>query len=208
MAFKRNRLYVIWINMKGRCFNQSRPDYKYYGGRGITVCDEWKNSFQDFKSWAMSSGYNDNLTIDRIDVDGDYCQENCRWIPFSDQRENTRQTRKITINRETKTIKSWCRQYGISYDMVMMRIHRGMDDVSALLTPKRKENKMNRLTMWYDGNHAICENEKCSSGDCPFADPICEQVQNIIDRLTAYEDTGLEPEEIIELKARMEELEK
>lgn len=75
MAFKRKRLYVIWINMKGRCFNQSRPDYKYYGGRGITVCDEWKNSFQDFKSWAMSSGYNDNLTIDRIDVDGDYCPE-------------------------------------------------------------------------------------------------------------------------------------
>ena len=56
---------------------------------------------------------------------------------------------------------------------------------------------MERLTMWYDGNHAICENEECTSGDCPFADPICEQVQNIIDRLAAYEDTGLEPEEII-----------
>lgn len=56
---------------------------------------------------------------------------------------------------------------------------------------------MERLTMWYDGNHAICENEECTSGDCPFADPICEQVQNIIDRLAAYEDTGLEPEEIL-----------
>ena len=67
---------------------------------------------------------------------------------------------------------------------------------------------MERLTMWYDGNHAICENGECSSGNCPFADPICEQVQNIIDRLAAYEDTGLEPEEIIELKARMEGLEK
>lgn len=55
---------------------------------------------------------------------------------------------------------------------------------------------MERLTMWYDGNHAICENEECTSGDCPFADPICEQVQNIIDRLAAYEDTGLEPEEV------------
>ena len=55
---------------------------------------------------------------------------------------------------------------------------------------------MDRLTMWYDGNHAICENEECTSGDCPFADPICEQVQNIIDRLAAYEETGLEPERI------------
>lgn len=61
---------------------------------------------------------------------------------------------------------------------------------------------MERLTMWYDGNHAICENEECTSGDCPFADPICEQVQNIIDRLAAYEDTGLEPEEIGALKSR------
>jgi hypothetical protein len=58
--------------------------------------------------------------------------------------------------------------------------------------------------MWYDGNHAICENEECSSGDCPVADPICEQVQNIIDRLAAYEDTGLEPEEIQKLKAEAE----
>lgn len=61
---------------------------------------------------------------------------------------------------------------------------------------------MDRLTMWYDGNHAICENEECTSGDCPFADPICEQVQNIIDRLAAYEDTGFEPEEIGALKSR------
>lgn len=67
---------------------------------------------------------------------------------------------------------------------------------------------MKRLTMWYDGNQAICENEECSLSDCPFADPICEQVQSIIDRLAAYEDTGLEPEEIIELKARMEGIEK
>ena len=66
---------------------------------------------------------------------------------------------------------------------------------------------LSRMTMWYDGNHAICENEECSLSDCPFADPICEQVQSIIDRLAAYEDTGLEPEEIIELKARMEGLE-
>lgn len=133
---RRTRLYVIWGNMKGRCFNKNRPDYKHYGERGITVCDSWKNSFKEFEAWAYSAGYNDGLTLERKNNDWNYCPENCIWIPFRDQGENTRQARKITINGETKTIKSWCRKYGISYCMVMQRIHRGMDDVSALLAPK------------------------------------------------------------------------
>jgi len=81
------RLYRIWRSMKSRCYNPNHNSYKYYGGKGIKICDGWKNDYLAFKSWALANGYKDDLTIDRINPDGNYCPKNCRWIPKS---ENSR----------------------------------------------------------------------------------------------------------------------
>ena len=86
----KTKLYHIWIGMKSRCYAPQSTAYKNYGGRGITVCQEWKNSFLSFKQWALSHGFSDDLSIDRINVNGDYSPENCRWVSNSIQQFNKR----------------------------------------------------------------------------------------------------------------------
>lgn len=87
------KLYNIWLRMKGRCNRPTATSYQYYGGRGICVCDEWQNDFAAFRDWAMSHGYQEGLSIDRIDPDGNYCPENCRWITMAEQQRNKRNSK-------------------------------------------------------------------------------------------------------------------
>ena len=119
--------------MKGRCYNSHDPRYDRWGGRGIKVCDEWKESFEAFYSWALSSGYNDDLTIDRIDNDGDYTPENCRWATQKEQSRNRSTNINFTIGNSTRTLTEWCEIFNLDFKTVNARYQRngfiGIDEL-------------------------------------------------------------------------------
>ena len=89
-----HRLFGIWNGMKTRCYNENNKDYKDYGGRGIRICDEWLSDFLSFYNWAMENGYQDDLTIDRVEVNGNYEPSNCKWSTRAEQSRNQRRTKK------------------------------------------------------------------------------------------------------------------
>ena len=135
-----SRLYAIWDNMRSRCNNSNNPKYKDYGGRGISVCQEW-DDFSTFKEWALENGYRDNLSIDRIDVNGGYSQENCRWATQKDQSRNTRVNHFVTYNGETKTIAEWAEIKDIPYHTLKHRINKyGFTAEEALTIPVKIGN--------------------------------------------------------------------
>ena len=117
------RLYRIWSNMKNRCTNPNADNYSFYGGRGIKVCDEWRDDFIPFRDWAMANGYAVNLTLDRIDNDGNYEPSNCRWETHLHQCNNTRRNHLITFRGETHTIAEWSRIVGMNVDTLERRIN-------------------------------------------------------------------------------------
>ena len=138
-----SRLYAIWNNMKKRCQNPKDREYPRYGGRGIKVCDEWLNDFQAFHDWAMANGYDEmaprgQCTIDRINNDGNYCPENCRWATAKEQANNTRRTRFIEFDGERHSVTEWARRLGINQSTLSMRINKyGWSAEKALKTEVR-----------------------------------------------------------------------
>lgn len=133
----RTRLYHIWKNMRQRCGNPHKPDYLYYGGRGIIVDERWED-YSSFEKWAVENGYRDDLTIDRINVNGNYCPENCRWVSMTEQARNMSKNRIITYNGESHCLAEWAEILGISAKVLGQRVNRyGWSVERAFTTPVR-----------------------------------------------------------------------
>jgi hypothetical protein len=118
----KTRLYRVWYEMRCRCYKKSSPDYPRYGGRGINVCYKWRKSFIPFREWAIANGYNENLTLDRINNESDYSPDNCRWVTRETQNNNTRRNYYITYNGETLTLSQWSKKCGINKNTLHSRL--------------------------------------------------------------------------------------
>lgn len=126
------RLNRIYRMMLDRCNNPYSTAYRYYGAKGIRVCSEWENDFERFYKWAMSNGYADSLTIERVDFNGDYHPHNCKWIPFPDQARNSRQCHYQIIDGEKLCLAEIARKYNISYGTVRDRYAHGKRDMQLI----------------------------------------------------------------------------
>lgn len=127
-------LYRVWQAMIQRCENPNDKYYKNYGGRGIKVCPEWKKDFTTFMTWALANGYEKGLSIDRINNDGNYESENCRFVPMARQSRNTRRNKPIKIGNEVKLAVDWAKQVGIIPQTLRWRFNAGWPE-HRLLEP-------------------------------------------------------------------------
>ena len=137
------RLYRIWKAMRERCNTKSCSTYKNYGARGIKVCSEW-NDYLAFKEWALSNGYTDELTIDRINVNGNYEPDNCRWATYKVQSNNTRHNHYISYKDETRTISEWADLLGVKPYLINNRLRRGWAVEDALFMPPNSTKNYKR----------------------------------------------------------------
>lgn len=133
------RIHNIWRSMKRRCYTKSHIEYKRYGARGIIVCDEWNNDFEKFYEWSMKNGYNDNLSIDRIDVNGNYEPSNCRWVTMKEQQNNRRNNHCITYCGKTMTTKQFSEKYNMNYSTLITRLSRGWS-VEKIISKHNESN--------------------------------------------------------------------
>lgn len=146
------QLYIVWEGIKDRCLNKRDKAYSSYGGRGIDICDEWKNSFVAFSEWAYANGYveeklpsgRNRLMIDRIDNNKGYYPENCRWVTAKVQNNNRRSNRYLTINGETKTIAEWTDYAHFKRNTIKNRLYRGWK-VEDLLLPVGERRKNDNI---------------------------------------------------------------
>ena len=138
----RSRLYRVRYGMLSRCYNKNTLNFSDYGGRGIVVCDEWRDSYESFRDWALSNGYEDDLTLDRINNQGNYEPSNCRWVTQAEQNRNKR----TSVKYKGKCVSEWIRELGLKKTAIDSRLKRNWPVEKALFTPvqvkKRKEKKI------------------------------------------------------------------
>lgn len=141
------KLYARWASIKQRCYNPRHPAYKYYGARGIKMCEEWKNDFLKFKEWVDKTANGLDLTVERVDVNGDYCPQNCIWVEMSQQANNRRSNILFTYRGETHNLTTWCDILNLNYKNVHNRIYKlGWSFEKAVTTPicVSKRNNMSK----------------------------------------------------------------
>ena len=124
-GYSHTRLYEIYKLMIRRCYNKNMKGFKNYGGRGIKVCEEWKKDFLSFRCWALDNGYKEDLTIDRIDNDGDYCPENCRWATKKEQANNKRNNKILFYKGKKQSLSKWAKELNINYNKLRSRLQYG-----------------------------------------------------------------------------------
>jgi Fic family protein len=139
MRNSNTRLYGIWRGIKRRCLNPNYHHFKDYGGRGITICEEWQN-YEPFAKWAIENGYSENLTIDRIDNDGNYEPLNCRWVDVYVQNNNTSRNHFIEYQGGLYTIAELADMAGIKQNTLLYRLKRGWDIEKAIKQPIERRN--------------------------------------------------------------------
>ena len=140
----KTRLHRIWSSMKQRCNYPNARCFELYGGRGITVCDEWSNSFEAFRDWALANGYAEGLTIDRINVNGNYEPSNCRWATFKEQENNRTNNRKVTYKGKEYTLSKLAEELHISSATLAWRLNHGWNEDHLAITPAFN-NKVRRF---------------------------------------------------------------
>lgn len=121
----KKKLYKIYNGIKQRCYNKNCPNYKNYGARGIKMCDEWLNDFKKFYNWAIENNFEENLTIDRINVNGNYKPSNCRWLTIEEQQQNRTNTVYVIINNKKQSLNKLCKENGVSYNLAYQRLRKG-----------------------------------------------------------------------------------
>lgn len=156
--YSKMKIYKRWKDMKSRCNCPGSSAYKNYGGRNIKVCKEWASSFESFRKWAESNGYNDNLTIERIDVNKDYCPENCKFITKIEQAKNKTNTLRITAFNETKSLQDWVldSRCVVSVYTLRARINNNWKSEEAITT-KTLKNKRNVVMVTIFGETKSCK---------------------------------------------------
>ena len=159
-GLSRDRLYNIWNGMRQRCYNPKNTNFSRYGARGIFICDEWRDDVFAFRNWALSNGYSDNLSIDRIDPNKGYSPDNCRWATVEEQNSHLQPRGTFTplneikhkprktwvIDGVEKSIQDWCAEYGLTVQAVLYRVNnKGMSPKEALTTPKQQGVLLDKL---------------------------------------------------------------
>ena len=140
-GLSQTHLYFVWKNIKNRCYRRNNIGYKWYGGRGITMCDEWKENPMSFITWCMDNGYKEGLQIDRKDNNKGYYPDNCRFVTVKENMRNTSVTRRLTLNGISRPLTEWSEILGIAPSCIFARVQKGLPDEKVLLMPINKRQQ-------------------------------------------------------------------